>query len=190
MFVNEGKRSFKIAKFAMILAIVFVGITIDTLISGIFSIRPAFASLLTVVTVCLLFGFLEAFVAGTFFGVLSLVRAYLFPTLTSPLFMYPLVSIVPRIAVGIVIWASLKGFSKIFSRSGKDFVRNRLAYHIAGGLGAVTNTLLVILAMGVYNVGVLNSVISVITGALFPIELAISALVAPIVALGVKRAIK
>ena len=144
---------------------------------------------MTLVTVCLIFGWAEALFAGGFFGILSLLRAYIFPNLTSSVFIYPEVSVLPRVAVGIVIWGSMMLLRKLCKKSDKLFVSTKLPYYIAGGLGVITNTALVISAMGLHDVDVIATVIKTVTGALFPIELVIGALVAPTVAIGVSRAL-
>jgi len=105
---------------------------------------------------------LEGPIAGTavglVFGVTSLVKAATAPIgPLDPLFANPLVSVLPRLAIGFAAWGAFKLFR------GKLLP---LAAGFAGAVGSIVNTILVLLALGLTASGQLSGVLGVETGAL------------------------
>ena len=63
----------------------------------------------------IVFGYKIGGILGLFFGLISLIRAYTNPNITSFIFMNPLVSVLPRILVGIIpglAYEKLRKYSK------------------------------------------------------------------------------
>ncbi len=105
---------------------------------------------------------LEGPIAGTavglVFGVTSLVKAATAPVgPLDPLFANPLVSIVPRLVIGFAAWGTFRLFR------GKVLP---LAAGFAGAVGSITNTVLVLLALGLSASEQLSGTLGVQTGAL------------------------
>ena len=78
---------------------------------------------------------------GGAFGVISFVRAFSSPEPLAPLFMNPLVSIVPRLLIPVVAWLVLKALHPLYSAGGK---KRALARAVAALAGSLTNTVLVL----------------------------------------------
>lgn len=77
---------------------------------------------------------------GLIFGVTSLVKAATAPVgPLDPLFVNPLVSVLPRLAIGFAAWGAFKLFRGRFLP---------LAAGVAGAVGSITNTAFVLLALG------------------------------------------
>jgi uncharacterized membrane protein len=77
---------------------------------------------------------------GLIFGVTSLVKAATAPVgPLDPLFVNPLVSVLPRLAIGFAAWGAFKLFRGRFLP---------LAAGVAGAVGSIANTALVLLALG------------------------------------------
>lgn len=105
---------------------------------------------------------LEGPIAGTavglVFGVTSLVKAATAPLgPLDPLFTNPLVSVLPRLAIGFMAWAAYRMFR------GK---LTPLAAGVAGAVGSFTNTVLVLLALGLTASEQLSGAFGVQAGAL------------------------
>jgi len=105
---------------------------------------------------------LEGPVAGTavglVFGVTSLVKAATAPIgPLDPLFANPLVSVLPRLAIGFMAWGTFRLFR------GKMLP---LAAGVAGAVGSITNTILVLLALGLTASEQMSGAFGVQTGAL------------------------
>lgn len=99
----------------------------------------------TVIVATLLLGTREGFIIGTFWGINSLLRAYLMPT--SPMYIYvfssPLVSLLPRMIMPLIVGLLVR---YPFSKMG-----NRLKFMLAGGIGSVLNTVLVLGSIAVFK---------------------------------------
>lgn len=77
-------------------------------------------------------------ILGAVFGGLSLYNAFAAPTILSPLFYNPLVSILPRMLIGPVSWLVYTGVKKLLKGM------NWLPAGVAGFVGSMTNTVLVL----------------------------------------------
>lgn len=99
----------------------------------------------TVIVATLLLGTRSGFMVGTFWGINSLLRAYLMPT--SPLYIYvfssPLVSLLPRMLMPLIV-----GLLVRYPLAKRDV---RLKYMLAGGIGSVLNTVLVLGAIALFK---------------------------------------
>lgn len=71
---------------------------------------------------------------GLIFGLTSLFKAFTEPTITSFCFMNPIISVLPRIFIGIVAYYAYAGIHKITKRI-------YLSGFIAGIVGSLTNTI-------------------------------------------------
>jgi len=73
-------------------------------------------------------------ILGLAFGACSLYTAFVNPTITSPAFQNPLVSVLPRILIGVVAAYVYRGLFRLFPRA------NSVAAAITGAVGTLTNT--------------------------------------------------
>lgn len=90
-------------------------------------------------------GLRSALFAGFFLGIISCISSFIMPTPIAPLFRNPLVSILPRIMVGLVAWLVYKGISKTLSKTKmKPVLAHMLSASASAGLAVITNTGLVL----------------------------------------------
>jgi uncharacterized membrane protein len=116
-------------------------------------------------------------VVGGIFGVTALVKAATAPLgIYDPYFVNPLISVLPRILIGLAAWAAFKAFS------GK---RMALAAATAGVAGSITNSILVLGALVAFSPFPLAAAIGV-----FVANGLIEAAVAGVLTLGVVAAWK
>ncbi|MDD4002676.1 MAG: hypothetical protein PHE12_00545 [Clostridia bacterium] len=185
-----------VARYGIIVALIICAYYVDVLISwGISMIVPtpiriAVTSLIVVLTICQLFDFKTAVFATTVFGVSSFLFAYIHPNLTASFFQNPLVSIFPRIMIGIVSYSVYFAINKVFQNK-NVFLRDYATRSIAGAAGIITNTLLVITMMQLVKTDgdVFGTLLQVLIGIFFIIELCAGLLVVPVVSKTVKERI-
>lgn len=91
---------------------------------------------ITVILSAVLFGQRTGLLIGTIWGALSMLRAFMQPTPFNIVFLNPLISIVPRMLVGLI--------SALVFKLLKDKLSKNLSYAITAGIGSLTNTVLVL----------------------------------------------
>ena len=110
------KKSRRIAYIATFIALIFIALMLDTVVGGFLPIKPAIFSLPTVFCFALMFGGLwYALLGGLTFGLLSFARSFITGSIP---FQNPLVSILPRVLLGFVLYGLYVLGGKIFSKTG------------------------------------------------------------------------
>ncbi len=84
---------------------------------------------------------------GAIFGLTSMYVAFTTPIPTNVLFMNPLVSVLPRLIIPLTTYFSYKGMIKLSKKKPKS---GKLAVVLAAIIGSFTNSVLVLLAIGLY----------------------------------------
>lgn len=101
-----------------------------------------------VILIAMLCGCVESLVVGLSFGVLSLVQAAMSPSgVLDPFFVNPLISILPRILLGLVSWLLWKGFITVK-------MPKVLAAAFTGFIATVAHTVMVIGCLYIFGNGV------------------------------------
>ena len=104
---------------------------------GIIPLQPVSATITHIPTIiiALLEGPIVGAIIGAAFGIVSLIKALTQPAgILGPYFINPLVSILPRVLIGIVAGYSYKGFLNVIKNG-------TLCAVLASALGSLTNTL-------------------------------------------------
>lgn len=91
---------------------------------------------ITVILTAVLFGKKFGTIMGTIWGSLSLVRALIQPTPFNVMFLNPLISVLPRLLVGLISATVFQLLKKYLPKAG--------AYAVTAGIGTLTNTVLVL----------------------------------------------
>ena len=144
-------NSKEVARYGLIVALIIVAYYIDVLLSQGLPTRMAIASIIVTMTICQLFDFKTAIFTTTVFGASSFAFSFIHPVYTSPAFMNPLISIFPRVIIGIVSYWVFTMMLKVCSGNKTIFFRDILPRSIAALSGAVTNTVLVISMISLFN---------------------------------------
>ena len=181
-------KSTKIARLAVIGAIVFVAIALDTVFKTFFAFQPAIVTMLCITTICLLVSLKEGVFACFVFGLLSTVRGLWMGGLTSfwTSFANPFIAIIPRVLIAFVVKFSRIGFSK--------FIKNDyLSDCLSSALGVLSNTVFCALMM-IFFKAVTGYASDIIEKVIIPffsincaIEVAVCAIVTPLLLKGMKR---
>lgn len=172
---------------SIILIFVFIPITLGT-------VDLAFLALIPVIVASQVKGLKPGIIMGTLFGVCSLIISFTKPILINPLFQNPLVSVFPRIIIGITVFFSLKLTDALAQKANikNQKVKNTIGYTVSSIIGTVTNTVLVLSMILLFNYGkdvngiVINwPLIGAIVSTNFIIELIATAIICPPVSLAV-----
>lgn len=196
----QKTRSIKVTRLAMIAALVFLGILIDSIVTYGLAVKIAVATIVVVITIAILCSFGEAVFAGFVFGVLSMLRALIMPSIIQAMainnfwlsFANPIVSVLPRILIGLNVWAAFRVLKGMFGKAKAPFVSKTLPCSLSALVGVVTNTGFVMLAMLVmkYASGsqlALWDFILTYFSINFLIELAVSVCIVPFLASGLVK---
>lgn len=181
-----------VARFAIMGALIIAAYSIDSAVSMLgLPVRIAVVTLIVTLTLMQQFRFGSALFAAGAFGFMSFLFAYMFPNITSPVFMNPLVSIMPRILIGVTCYWSYVGMRKVTARSEHAFIKNLLPRAVSGAVGVLTNTVGVLSMMAVFNgEDVFAKVIAVILSVNFLIELISGLIIVPTVSFLVSKQVR
>lgn len=185
-FEDKGRNSKIAALLAVMFAAIFVSMTLDRLLSFFLPISFAILS----VASCLSFAIIKnkwlyAPLAGLFFGLASFITAFLFGKTA---FYNPLISVLPRIFVGLFGFAAYRGMLFLLKEMPRRRTANIIASAVGSIIGVLTNTLLVLLALQLFNDGdKLFVVFQAIAITNFLPELIIATVLVPPIVVGVRR---
>lgn len=146
--MHNQSRAFRLTIQALFLAL----IALQTMVPMLGYIPLGFMSLtiihITVIVAAVMFGPGEGMLVGLIWGLLTIVRAYTAPTtpLDTLVFTNPLVSVVPRVLVGLFAAWAFWGIYKLTKHVA-------IASIIAGAIGSLTNTILVLVMMATLYTG-------------------------------------
>ena len=142
----------KIAFYGVSSALMFVFLLLETYVLTIAfgALTPAVLTLPFAVALSLFLGKKGMFIGGTIFGCCSFVLAI---CISNPVFINPLISILPRVFIGVVAYAT-------FALTKKLFKNEVVAYSVGGAFGILTNTVCTIFMLWVFKYSALAAVFS------------------------------
>ncbi len=128
-------RSLSTKKMTVIGMLGAVSIVLGMTPLGFIPIGPTKATIMhiPVIIAAMIEGPLVGAIVGLIFGIFSLIQSVTSPTVVSFVFWNPLVSVVPRVLIGIVSYYSYASIRKIVKN-------DTLAVAITGAIGTLTNT--------------------------------------------------
>ena len=174
---------------AMMLALLFVAMTIDRAISAWSPISFAIASTATV-SMCALFkrNLPFSIATGFFFGVASCITAFMFGRTA---FYNPLVSILPRTFVGIIGYGVYRFLDFVLKRIKNEYLREYIALSFGGAFVALSNTVLTLTCLWLFAQGdpLFMAFTAVFLTNILP-ELLIATIITPPLVLGVRRGMR
>lgn len=191
--MSKKANVFQLTIISMLLAILIAQTFIPML--GYIPLGPIDVTIvhITVILTAVLFGSKTGTVIGTAWGLLSMIRAYIQPTPFNVVFLNPLISVLPRLIVGLIsAWC----FSLLSNR-----MSNKWGYAITAAVGTLTNTVLVL--GGIYlfaseayaeALGISESLLLGALGTVVAtngvIEIIASVIILPLVAIPLSKALK
>ena len=179
---SKGKN---VSYLGVMSALVFALLTLETYVF-IYLIKPspAFLTIPLAIAMCLRGKKSDMFVGGTILGLCSFILSFL---VGYAAFYNPLISVLPRVVIGIVVYYVNKLFSFTFRNSKSSFVREILPLSISGATGVLTNTVLVITMLVIFDFSGLSAVFATIMSFNFVIEFISGIVLVPIIAKTLRR---
>ena len=164
-----------VAYLGVMSALVFVLLTLETYVF-IYFIKPspAFLTIPFAISLCLRGRKSDMFVGGTILGVSSFVLSFIVAYVP---FNNPLISILPRLLIGIVAYGVYALFTRIFSKTKT----------IAGFFGVLTNTVLVIFMLFVFDYSGMSAIFATIMSFNFLIEAISGIVLTPIIVTTIRK---
>lgn len=197
----NNSRAGKVAKYAIVLATIFVAMFLDRAISLGFPVSAATIVLLVTFSFALLENDLgSAIICCSLFGLASFVKEFI-PFLQSsvallPIYVRPVVTLVPRMTMGLVLFGVYRLMLTLTKKMSSARGRQVLSIVLAVFFALVTNTVLFLgllnLFKTVFNIEH-DSIIALIKTGLainIPVEYLVSMLFVSPVVLGVRRGLK
>lgn len=168
----------RIAFLGVMSALILGLLLIETqVLSGLLPVTPCYLSLPIAISISI---FSEKksyfFVGGTIFGVISFILSFVFGQVW---FSNPLISVLPRVLFGVTAGFTFLGIRKLTAKKENKFLRNVLPCSVAGIVGAITNTVLVVSGFYLFGWQDLQSAIFTILSFNALIEIGCSAFVVP-----------
>ncbi len=175
----ERISSKSIAFYGVMAGLMFVFLLIETyLFSALFgNFTPAILTLPLAVALSLFNGRKGMWIGGTVFGCCSFFLAVI---ISNVIFLNPLVSILPRVFIGLTSYGVYFLANKLLKDSKNEFVSEILPCSLAGVFGILTNSVCTIFMMWVFNSAELALVLTVIISINFVAEIIGAAVLAPI----------
>ena len=144
--VNKAGR---VARYALMFAAIIVATLVDRVITLGLPIAGATVELLVTFVLCFLFNsWLDGFLAFAFMGLSSFVLAFPFSKVSSQ---NPLISVVPRLVVGVVAFGVYRLVLWLTRKSDKQRACQVAAMCAATAVGLVTNTVLFLGALTLFT---------------------------------------
>lgn len=191
--MKKNRNVFQMTIIAMLVAILIIQTFVPIL--GYIPLGPIDVTIvhITVILAAVLFGSRTGLLIGMSWGILSMVRAYIQPTPFNIVFLNPLISVVPRLLVGLISGLLFSWLSKKTT--------SRWIYSVTALVGTVLNTVLVLggiyLFAGETYANALGIPVSALLGALGAviatngiIEIIASMVILPVVAIPLGRFVK
>lgn len=191
--MKKNKDLFEMTVMSMMVALLLIQTFVP--IFGYIPLGPIDVTIvhITVILSAVLFGLKIGTAVGTIWGLLSMLRAFLQPTPFNIVFLNPLISVVPRMLVGLV--------SALIFKFLKNKFPKHLGYAVTAGIGSLTNTILVLgsiyvfasevyaNALGISQTALLGALGTVVvTNGL--IEVIASIIILPLIAISLEKVLK
>ncbi|MDR1905886.1 MAG: 5-formyltetrahydrofolate cyclo-ligase [Clostridiales bacterium] len=106
-------------------------------------IGTAFIVLIIIAAAAVSEGLVVGIIAGSVFGVISFIVSFMLPQPLAPCFQNPLISILPRVFIGVVVYAVHRLVDKLIKNSGSGKKHKILRNGIPAAAGALFNTVAV-----------------------------------------------
>ena len=188
--VNHNNKAFQVARYAIMLATVFVATLIDRAITLGLPIAGATVELLVTFAFCFLYNsWIDGFLASAFMGLSSFILAFPFGKIASQ---NPLISIVPRLFVSILAFSVYKLILLATKKIKNKYLCQTAAMAVSTFVGLVSNTILYMGALTLFTDAYGSLALALQAVAILNVlpEYLVSLLgVAPLV-LGVRRGLK
>lgn len=184
--MNSSKSAKQLAFLGVMFALIFVFLLVETYAFSAFfgNFTPAILTIPVAISLALVGSKRPMLVGGTLLGCSSFLLAII---IGNPIFLNPLISIFPRIFIGLVAYGVYVLLNKFFASSQNKFMSEVFPAAVAGVLGTVTNTVCTIFMMWVFNKSDIASVFTVLISINFVAEVIAAAILTPTYVMLIKK---
>ena len=182
----NSNKSYYTAFIGVMAALTFVVLFLETYVFTVLIplAPPCFLSLSLAITISLSGDWKFMFIGGTVLGFCSFIIAFI---IGNPVFIFPWISILPRVMIGVVAFGVSKLMLSLTKNAKRKFAKQYLSYGVSAVFGVITNTVLVLSVMYLGKFIGLEDVVATFMAINFPIEIVASAILVPIMLNAVKR---
>ena len=168
-----------IALLGVLFALVFVFLMIETFAFSAFfgNFTPAALTLPLAASISVTGKKWRMAVGGTLLGFSSFFLAMI---ISNVIFLNPFISILPRIFIGVTAYLAFLVTRSIFKNSESKFLSEILPYSVAGAVCVLTNTVLVISMLTVFDYASLAAVFTTIISINFVAEIIAAVILTPV----------
>ena len=146
----KNDKAHFVAFVGVMFALIFVLFLLEGAISLVAGSTPCILSLPVAISLSIYDDWKKSFVGGTLLGLSSCLFSLIFASVFLP-YANPLIAVLPRVFIGISAYWTYFGLSKLFRSAKNKYVREALPAAIAGAVGTITNTVLYMLSLYVWN---------------------------------------
>lgn len=170
-----------VAFIGVMLALIFVLFMLEGALSIVAGISTCILSLPVAIALSVYDDWKSSFIGGTLLGVSSCIFCLIFGM---AVYANPLVSILPRLCLGVTAYWTTFGLSKLFKKAKNKYLREIFPISVGAIVGTLTNTVLYILSIGIFVsndiMGVGTQLMQIAVAIYFPIELVASFVLVPV----------
>ncbi len=178
----KNDKAHFVAFIGVMFALIFVLFLLEGAVLSVLGMTACILSLPVAIALSIYDDWKKSFVGGTILGFASCLFCLVFASMFI-FYANPLISVLPRMFIGVTSYWTYFGLSKLFKKSKSVFVRASIPAAIAGVVGSLTNTVLYLLAVNIWAgdvMGSLTAIMNVAVSIYFPIELAACLVLVPI----------
>lgn len=175
----------KIAYIGVMSSLEFAVLALETYVFVLFiKPSPAILTIPIAIAICLRGEKWDMLVGGTIFGVCSFILSFMVGLVS---FSNPLISILPRVIMGIAVYYSCRLFEKHFSGSKNTFVNSVLPVALAGAVGVIVNTVLVLSMLMLFDFSGIKEVLAAVLSFNTLFELISGIILTPVLVKTIKK---
>ena len=178
----KNDKAHFVAFIGVMFALIFVLFLLEGAVLSVLGMTACILSLPVAIALSIYDDWKKSFVGGTILGFVSCLFCLVFASMFI-FYANPLISVLPRMFIGVTSYWTYFGLSKLFKKAKSVFVRESIPAAIAGVVGSLTNTVLYLLAVNIWAgdvMGSLTAIMNVAVSIYFPIELAACLVLVPI----------
>ena len=182
----KNDKAHFVAFVGVMFALIFVLFLLEGTISLFAGSTPCILSLPVAVALSIFDDWKKSFIGGTLLGLSSCLFSLIFASIFLP-YANPLIAVLPRVFIGITAYWTYFGLSRLFRKTKNKYVREVLPAAIAGAVGTITNTVLYMTSLLIWNGWLsdfygqeMTTVIQVLTIIYFAVEIVACFILVPI----------
>ncbi|MBQ2908427.1 MAG: hypothetical protein IJE56_00565 [Clostridia bacterium] len=187
--MNKRSNAKTVAFLGVMFALIFVFLLVETYVFSAFfgAFTPCALTLPLAIALSLSGSKKPMVIGGTLLGCASFLLAIF---ISNPIFINPLISILPRLFIGVVAYGVYFLLKKACASSKNTFVKEILPCAVAGVFGTLSNSVCTIFMMWVFSAAELAAVFTTIISINFVAEVVASAVLVPIYVRVINKIVK